>query len=407
MDRILPKGGATLALLWGMWSISLYADLPTDLLSKRQNLLFEYDYRSNAAQSAKLQKSWINPIMLRYNREFSEQFGDKTYKTGSFTVSIDQPIFRSGGIYYAIRYARALKDANSAQITLNKRQRIAQAVKLLFEIKKSKLQIAKLKLLIQNDAIDIRQKRERYRAGVLDSSFLDQAILKKNLDEARVLEAQEGLLQLKERFGLLSDKDPDSFKLPTLKQLSQKRYQRNNLELARDRYRVEQEHYNAKMTWAKYLPTLSVHARYTDEDINPLFARGGGGLKERYRTYGVTLSMPLDINMFADVEQSKVAALKAETALIEQQRAVDSQYRLAEKRVEMIDRKIALARKNEKLYRNLYRVTKNLAAAGEKTDLDARVMQHSLQIKKLDEKIYYYEKQMVLLELYAKVHDAI
>ncbi len=407
MHKIPKTVRAWSAILLSLLGGALYADLPDDLLSTRQNLLFEYDYRSNEAQSAKLQKSWINPIMLRYSREFSEQFGDKSYKTGSFTVSIDQPIFRSGGIYYAIRYAEALRDANEAQITLNKRQRIAQAVKLLFEIKKSKLQIAKLKLLIQNDTIDIRQKRERYEAGVLDSSFLDQAILKKNLDEATMLEAEEGLLQLEERFGLLSNKDPDRLKLPVLKLLPKKRYKEKHLELARDRHRVEQERYNAKMTWAKYLPTLSVHARYTDEDINPLFARGGGGLKERYRTYGLTLSMPLDINMFADVEQSKVAALKAQAALIEREREVDSDYRLVQKRVEMIEKKIALAKRNEKLYRNLYRVTKNLAAAGEKTSLDANVMLHALQIKRLDAQIYYYEKQMVLLELYAKVHDAI
>ena len=63
----------------------------SDILSDNQNLLFEYDFRSNIAQSDKLQRSWINPIMLRYSRDYSEQFGPKVIKTNSFTVSIDQP----------------------------------------------------------------------------------------------------------------------------------------------------------------------------------------------------------------------------------------------------------------------------------------------------------------------------
>ncbi len=383
------------------------ADALADILSDNQNLLFDYDFRNNTAQSDKLQKSWINPVMLRYNRDYSEQFGSKTVKTGSFSVNIDQPIFRSGGIYYAIKYAQALRGTNEAQIKLKKRELITKAVKLLFQIKKSKLDIAKLKLLIKNDAIDIKQKKESYRAGLLDSSFLDQALLKKNQDEASLLELQANLAQLEENFSVLSDKDPYSLKLPSLKLISKKVYTQRNLELERDRLKAKQERYNAKITWAKYLPTLSVHARYTDEDINPLFARSSSGLKEKYRTYGFTLSMPLDVNMFADVEASKVAVLKAETEVIERKKNIEQAYQAVRKRVSIIDKKIALAKKNERLYRNLYRVTKNLAKAGEKTKYDAQMMYHSLQIKRLDREIYQYDKQIELLGLYAKVYDAI
>jgi len=384
-----------------------HADTLGDILSKNKNLLFEYDFRKNKAQSDKLQKSWINPIMLRYSKDYSEQFGNKTVKTGSFTVSIDQPIFRSGGIYYAIKYAQAFRGANEVQIKLKKREMIANAVKLLFEIRKTTLGISKLKLMIKNDVIDIRLKRESYQAGLLDSSFLDRALLKKNQDEASLLELQANLAELKENFSLLSDKDPNTVKPPKLKLISKKLYKEKNLELKRDRLKVKQEHYNTKVTLAKYLPALSVRARYVDEDVNPLFARSASGLKEKYQTYGLTLSMPLDINMFDDVEASKVEALKAETELIERRKSIESEYTLIVKKIKIIDKKIALAKKNEKLYYNLYRVTKNLARAGEKTKYDAQMMYNSLQIKKLEKKIYYFDKQIELLALYAKVNDAI
>ena len=60
---------------------------------------------------------------------------------------------------------------------------IGDAISILFNLKKTKLEQEKLKYQIKNDTIDIRQKRDSYDAGLLDSSFLDQAILKKSQDE--------------------------------------------------------------------------------------------------------------------------------------------------------------------------------------------------------------------------------
>ena len=101
----------------------LHADELSDILSANKNILFDYEFQSNKAQSDMLENSWINPIKLQYSRSYSEQFTDQTVQTGSFTVGIDQPIFRSGGIYYAIKYAKVLRGANEAMIALQKKRR--------------------------------------------------------------------------------------------------------------------------------------------------------------------------------------------------------------------------------------------------------------------------------------------
>lgn len=173
------KNTAALICIGVCISPILSADELSDILSDNKNILFDYQFQSNTAQSNLLEQSWINPITLQYRKNFSKQFTDQTVQTGSFSIGIDQPIFRSGGIYYAIKYAQALRGANEADIKLQKREAIGNAVSLLFQMKKTKLQKNKLALLIKNDAIDIRQKRESYEAGLIDSSFLDQAILKK------------------------------------------------------------------------------------------------------------------------------------------------------------------------------------------------------------------------------------
>ena len=390
----------TLLLAAGVSMLS-YADQLGDILSTNKSMIFDYQMKTNELESDKLSKSWINPVMVSYNKNYSTQFTTGTYDTANFSVSIDQPIFRSGGIYYAIKYSQALREANSAEIKLQKRMMIADAVTILFNMRKNRLQQEKLRYQIKNDTIDIRQKRESYDAGILDSSFLDQAVIKKSQDETSLLELELGMLAFEQQFALLSDKNPDTLKLPKLDMVSKAQYTRGNLELHRDKQRAEEKSHNEKMIWAKYLPAVSLHGQYSDGDLNPLYK--SPVLKEEYYTYGFSVSMPIDINAFSDIEASKVAKLQAATEVIEREETVGQEYQWILNNLMILDKKIALAKKDEKLYQNLYKVTRDMAQAGEKTEFDAQVMQNTLKIRRLDQKIYQMDKQIELLKLYARM----
>ena len=381
------------------------ADELGSILSKNKELLFDYDFKNNDLESDMLSKSWINPITLRYRKNYSTQFTDRTIKTGNYSIIIDQPIFRSGGIYYAIKYSQALHDANEADLILRKRQMIGDAVSILFNLKKNRLEQEKMRYLIKNDKIDIRQKSDSYDAGLLDSSFLDQAILKKSQDEATLLELELIRLELKQRFSLLSDKNPNALRLPVLKMMSKKQYKEQNLELKKDILRAEQSTYNANVTVAKYLPTVSLQGQYLDGDLNPLFANPM--LREQYYNYGFSVSMPLDINSFSDIEASKVAKLRAATQVLDRKETVEEEYQWIHNSLGILDKKIVLAQKDEKIYNSLFRLTKNLAEAGEKTSLDADIMKNSLKIRKLDQRIYKIDKQVQLLRLYIRVENVL
>jgi len=383
----------------------LHADELGNILSDNKELLFDYDFKSNELKSDMLSKSWINPVRLQYNKRYSTQFTDRTSRTGNYSIMIDQPIFRSGGIYYAIKYSQALRDANEADLILQKRQMIGDAVSILFNLKKNRLEQEKMKYLIKNDKIDIRQKRDSYDAGLLDSSFLDQAILKKSQDEATLLELELNLLELKQRFSLLSDKKPNGLRLPVLKLMSKTTYSERNLELKKDRLRAKQSAYNANVTMAKYLPTVSLQGQYIDGDLNPLYANPM--LEERYYNYGFSVSMPLDINSLTDIEASKVEKLRAAIQVLDRKETVKEEYQWIHNSLGILDKKIVLAQKDEKVYKSLFRLTKNLAQAGEKTSLDADIMQNSLQIRKLDQKIYKIDKQVQLLKLYIRVENVL
>jgi outer membrane protein TolC len=403
------KGSNVLKKLFLLCSILTCITLPADdlgdILSENKALLFDYQFQSNELESDQLSRSWVNPVKLQYRKNYSTQFKDQTIDTGNFSIVVDQPIFRSGGIYYGIKYSQAQRDANIAEIKLQKRTMIGDAVSILFNLKKTKLEQKKMKYQIKNDKIDIRQKRDSYESGLLDSSFLDQAILKKSQDETNLLQLELNFMEFKQRFSLLSDKNPDDLKLPELTLISKENYRAENLELKRDQLRAEQSAYNVNVTWAKYLPTVSLQGQYIDGDLNPLFFNPT--LQEKYYSYGFAVSMPLDINTFTDIEASKVQKLKAAVEVLDRKETVDEEYGWIYNSLTILDKKITLARKDEVVYKNLFKVTKNLAQAGEKTSLDSDIMYNSLQIRKIDQKIFKIDKQVHLLKLYVRVENVL
>jgi outer membrane protein TolC len=395
------------SLLFTLFSALLYAETVyslEEILSPNREKTLRYEAEKNEEESSKLIQSWLSPVQLQYSQSTTTQFSDDL-TTKNYSVSIDQPIFRSGGIYYGIKYAKALRNANRAQIALQKRQTIGDAVGTLFNLKKTLLEQEKLTYHIKNDTIDIQQKREQYDSGILDSSFLDQALLKKSQDEATHLQLEFTLAELEEKFALLSHKDPYKLKLPTLKLIDKIYYTKHHLELQREEWLAKQARYEVGVTWAKYLPSLSLQGQYYGGDQNPFFM--SDTVKENYYTYGFRVSIPLDINAYHDIEAKKLAKLKATTTLIEKQRAVAKEFDVIYQTLTILDKRIALVQKDKKIYKNLYHLTDKLAKAGEKTALDAEVMHNSLQIRKLDEKILYYERQLQLLKLYTRTHHAL
>jgi len=403
------KGSNVLKKLYLLCSFlfisSLGADELGEILSDTKESLFDYQYRGNELQSDMLSKSWVNPVTVRYGKDYTTRFRTGTVDTSNFSVYIDQPIFRSGGIYYAIKYSGALRSTNRTDITLRRRQMIGDAVAILFKLKRIRFEQEKMKYQIKNDIIDIQQKRDSFEAGILDSSFLDQAILKKSQDETALLEMRLNEMELKQRFTVLSNKRPDTLRLPKLKLIDKENYMHENLELKRDSSHALEMDYKEKITWAKYLPTVSLQGQYSNGDLNPLFPNPN--LNESYYNYGFTVSMPIDINAFSDIELSKVEKLRAATEVIDKKHMVNEEYDWIRNSLHILDKKINLARKDEKIYGNLYKVTKNLVQAGEKTMLDANVMKNSQQIRKLDQRIYNIDKQIQLLKLYIRVENVL
>ncbi len=375
-----------------------------DVLSANKEELLKYQKEQNQVQSYKLENSWINPITLQYSKNYSTQF-DNTLHTQQFVIAVDQPIFKMGGIWAGIKYAKALGKANSLDIELQKRELISKALTILYNLKKSKLQLAKLDYTIENDNLDIQIQKEQYEQGLSNRTLYDKALLKRNTDMTSKLELELSIAKLESDFSILSDKDPYSFQLPNFVMLDKERYMSNQLELQRDTMRVEEKKQNKYMTLTKYLPEVSITGRYINEDRNPLFANSQ--IKESYYNYGFKVTLPLSINSFDDIQNAKIEYLNAKIALDERRKTIANNYKLALKRLEIIDKKIALSQEDASSYASMLATAKDLEKIGDQTTLDTQMVQNSVRIRELDQEIYKIDAQLELLGLYINIADAI
>jgi outer membrane protein TolC len=394
-------------LLFSLISSALLAENElSDILSADKSQLLEYQQEQNSVQNKQLENSWINPIVLQYSKSYSTQFGE-TINTGQFVVSVDQPIFKMGGIWSAINYAKAQGKANALDIELQKRQLISQALTLLYNLKKSKYQLEKLEFLLQNDALDIQIQKESYDEGLSNRTLYDQALLKRNTDNTSKLELELSIIKLENDFGLLSDKSPYTLVLPSFAMMGKTRYMQEQIELKRDVLRVEEKKNNKHMILTKYLPEISVTGRFTNEDLNPLFSSPNSSIKQRYFNYGFKVTLPLNINSLREIQSSKIEYLNAQVSLNEKKKNIANNFKLISKRLEIIEKKIALSRDDATHYQSMLGTAQDMEELGDRTNLDTQIVSNNLKVRELDQAVYKVDAQLELLGLYINVADAL
>jgi outer membrane protein TolC len=387
----------------------LVADTNTSLegyLSKLKQRSFDLDFKKNEEESLKLRDSWISPLQLSYSYIKSEPY-DNEQTSMNAMVSIDQPIFKFGGIYYGIKYANAALETNNLTIDQQKRALIKQAVSLLMQIKQSELQIKVQKLRIDNATINLQQQQQLYINGQLDSGFLNNAVIEKNVATQTLFDLEAGYERLVSSFQSISDVDYKNAVIPHLEYIERNTFMANNIDLQLRQSTIERDYNQKRMTVAKYFPQLSAYGTYKWERSESVqFGNTGAGYsgETHYASYGLKASLPLSINTFRDIESANVDYLKAKVAFEDSKREQNALFDQVKQNLNNFDKKIALARENQVLYETLVHDTKILFDSGYKTEYDLKNMENSLEIERLNVRIYEYDIQQELLNLYEKLY---
>lgn len=378
------------------------SDTLEDYLSKSKKKQFSYDYQKSEAESSKLRDSWIAPINIGYSYSKSKPYNDEQISQGA-NVKIDQPIFQSGGIYYGIKFAIAMKIYSDYSIDVAKRKLIKDTVSLLMQIKQTDFRIEKQNLSIKNSEINLALKREQYLSGQLDSGFLDSAVIEKNSVTQALYDIETAKERLISKFQTLSDLSHVNLAVPHLEVLTIDEFLKNNIVLKMAKSKSEQDRYNKNVTIAKYLPRLSFTAGYNwSKSENNKFSSNMGAFSEEkhYYDYGLKATMPISINTLRDVESAKVDYLKSIEISEDKKRELNAIYEQVMQNVDNLDKKKNLSEESRALYEKLLVDTQNLYSAGYKTNYDVELLKNSLAIQTIDSKVFEIDKQLELLTLY-------
>ncbi len=402
------KASTLLTLLCLTYSFSVFANETQSNLDKylsvEKQKEFNFDYQKNDAEASKLHDSWIAPIQINYNYSRSKPYENEQYSE-STAIKMTQPIFKSGGIYYGIKYANASKIYSDYSVDVAKRKMIKDTISLLMQIAQTDLKIEKQKLQIQNADINLLQKKEQYLSGQLDSGFLDDAIIQRNITNQALYDIQTAKEKLITQFETLSDLEYQTLTIPHLELISSEEFLQHNIVLDKTKAEIAKNRYYKNVTIAKYLPTLNFTAGYNwTKTAGQGFVTNGNFIDTsselHYYDYGLSASWALDINTFRDIESTKIDYLKSQIVAKDKRRELNSLFEQVMHNINNFDKKIALSKENAKLYTKLLKDTQELYKAGYKTEYDVETLSNSLKIQRIDSQIFDIDKQVELLSLY-------
>lgn len=366
-----------------------------EILSDTRKKTFDLNEKQIKEDSLKLKKDWINPINLQYTKYLGED-----YKNEKSLISINQPIFRSGGIYQAIKYADSTYDSSSIAINQERKKLIKEAIKLLYSIEKTELNIKKTKLAVLNAKIDVDRKKEQVLNGFLDSSFLDNALLTLNESKQSLVTLKYQKIEYINNFNNISSKDYSKFELPKFEFFNEKEFLERNIDLAKAKSDITKDENFKAITIAKYLPSVNAFYNYSKNH----YTNGKPGIKNSYeQDFGLSVTMPLDTRTFNDIESKKIEALKSKLAYNNKIDDEKTFYKNQVQKINMLEERITITKEDLGLYNSILTIIKEEKEAELKTQSDIDTLQNSQKIKSLDLKLFEIDRQMELLELYAKL----
>ena len=362
-----------------------------DILNKDYLSKINLSLKKVEKEAKKLQIDWINPISYSYSYSDDDLYGISRVST----ISINQPIFKSGGIYNAIKYSQNLKSLNNLNIKIEKKQLIKTAIELAYNIKKINLLIKKQQNLIDNANIDIKIKKESVFNGLLDISFLNNAIISKNSLEIALIDLQDQKQDLINKFNNISKISYDKLNLPKFNFISLDNWKDKNIYLKQQKLNIKTKHNLKYITYSKYLPTINLTYRKTHDHI----------LDIDNETAGFNIVIPLDFKAMYEPRSARLDELIAKKELQIKQKDEIALFKTIEFKIKGLEKKISLTKQNILAYQDLINQTQEMVKVGLKTEDDLKVLTNSLNNEKLNLEIFNIEKQINLLQLYARLSD--
>ena len=373
----------------------VYAD-ENPLSSQKQEILnLKRQQIENDIQSAK--NSWITPINLSATTSKNSGTAQNSYEIQSSSINWNQDLFRSGGIYYTIKGANATGAANLLGVDIQEATFLKQIYTYKAQILRDTLLLQQDRLTLKNSDIDLLMIKAKYKAGLADITQLNQTTLSRDTARTNLITAKNALLsETYELKKLINDENIETILIPEIPLLTLDEYLQNNLELLQYDKQNEAEEASWKTKRSSYLPKLTFNGSYGVEKYDGNIMTYNGTAYN----YGVTLSMPLDINTQSSLESSRLQYLQSKSSQSDRKMELKEQYAEHLNNIQDFKEKIGVADEMTQMYSELFTFTKQQVITGFKSKYDLESLGNSLQIQTLEKKIQNYNIIIEKVALY-------
>ena len=378
--------------------------LNAGILSDLQNKTLDLQKNRIVEDSKATEKSWINPVIFQYTVNKDNRLENTKTTTKTFSVTLNQPVFKSGAIYYSIKYAKDSKNLNINNLILTKRKLIKTALDLAYDYKITKLNENIIKLQIKNALIDVKRKKEEYKNGTLDLTFLNNAIISLNSLKLSLEDIIQNLDNIRFNFKNISDADIEKINLNLFNIISLKKYLNSNIELLNKKLaqKVNKDLY--KMQIGDVLLTVFVNASWNYQDVSYSNSRYNDDKKNFY-SVGAGVSVPFDFTAGNKIQKAKVNYLISKLDYLQKKRELENEYKNIFSNIISINKKMNIYKENIKLYDELIASTENNIKAGTATPDDLTILQNTREENILQIRILKLQIQKLLLNLYYKLQN--
>ena len=370
------------------------ADLP---LQPDKEQMMEHKKSEIDSGAEALRYNWLAPLNLSLSHSRQKSAGaSDAVDIDRVSGSWNQDLFRSGGIYYATRYAN---DKHAYDRLGWEEERDAlnlSVVTAVLGIRKQELQCERSETLLKNLDIALFIKRRQYEAGAVDITELNDALMAKNSEQKNLLALRQSLEDQRTELKKYSDREADAISLPEFRVIDRESYLAGNYAAERARRQSEVAYDTYRVTAASYLPALSfdTQAAYSDYDTT------AGGEDGNSYSVGLTLSLPLEYNSLSTVQTQRAAMLRQRAEAADARREESLAYEQLRNLVTRYEKEIGLLEENLELYDTLIDVTRQGVKSGYKTGYDLQTLENTRRIAELEIAV---DRVNIQLEL-AKLH---
>ncbi len=366
----------------------LFADSP---LSEQKAKLWELQKQKLQKDTAKLKNSWISPLSLSGGWQRNVNAGNFDGTSTKASLNFRQDVFRSGGIWYAIDYAKAFGEAEKLGIELKEASQLKALYTLKAKIQREKLKVLQSELLLKNRLIDVDIVKENYRSANADISQLNRVVIDSDNARNGLINAK-GMLRNEEMElkKLIGNKSVEKLKIPDIPLVDKDFYLSHHLELLRYAKQTKAAKAQFKAIKSNYLPKVTINANYGYSKFEGDFQTYDG---DEYG-YGIGVSIPIDINRKNDIESNKLAYLQTKLASKDRKNELEIEYDKRVLNIKDYREKMKVSSQMLQMYEELYNFTLSQVKAGIKTKADSDSLSNSIKIQKLE-----YEIQQKNIEL--------